>query len=143
MKLSGWKRLWIFIGVLYFFIVAIGSYSLWPISVERDLQDTVTKIVKNFGYGPNPTPIDYSTFDCNKLPYALGEEPLSKKRDVFDKIAYERLCEKLVLLQETNPDSARALKHLFMTLGIWVGPLVLLYILGCGVGWVYRGFRKG
>lgn len=138
-KLNGWQRIWVVLSVIYFVIVVVFTYTVWP---------TESKIDNSWVYSL----ID-KTKDPNDYTYQI--------RDAYKDISDKELIKRINAKYSTNQDYKEILneinlkyqgelqslwKNQFRTTGIalvaWLLPIAIVYLLGLSVGWIYKGFKN-
>lgn len=137
MKLGGWQRLFIFVATLYLIVVAIFAAFNYPKVetthhrtefYERMSKESVAILANAHNNRdivrakmPNNHVISFAT--------STPQEQMEKISREYYKIVTEHV------------DRERWLFFGIAFLVWWMLPLILLYVVGVAVGWVYRGFR--
>ena len=135
MKLSGWQRLWILLSVIYLVIPVLFLIADWPTKKEIEdkwVYDTL-EIVRQ--------PSD-SVFEIRSAYNDLSNQELVERvHKKFGKAKFEKIDKEYQ--KELKNLNYKRLKSFGVAFLFWIVPVIVLYILGKGVGWVYRGFRSG
>lgn len=165
---SGWFRLWVFVGALYALFVA-GLVALsWPQpesgikTYEAVVDATGEKFEFDFyGYmdltgaeleaillsqklagSPVGTQVTPSSPQVSAALNRLTFVEDKGRETVWVKATSKTSAETAVKRLREGPWPERRSMIGWAALG-WAGPLVFVYAVGWGVGWVIRGFRKG
>lgn len=113
MKLNGWQRLWITTGIFYFFVVMFIFWIIFPRATEiPKCDDPQYPLYGNMFCDLSPT--DRDNMPQYQLILKSREATLHNKQIDTIKIA---IC-------------------------LWLGPLLLLYVCGLLIRWIYRGFKE-
>lgn len=165
-KLNGWQRLWVVVSGLYLCFVGVyvtltlptpaniphsqafydqlrpelkkniivtsplAEYELIPIKpIDPHEKKTQKKLQEEW---VDAEPLDHVTLPNGHVLYFLSSLPERDKTEV--KQDYWRIIEKEA--------REKQLQYIFMALYFWAGPVIILYVLGWSVGWIYRGFRE-
>ena len=116
---NGWQRLWAASGILYAIFIMIITLSIFPF----ELTPVNRCLDPQFPMYGNPF--------CDLI-FADGESNLKSYP------AYEaQLLEK-----QSNILRKNQLKILGTSLLYWLGPMLLLYLIGVLAAWVIRGFKN-
>jgi len=157
MKLNGWQRLWVLTGVIYAIPVFLLSASDFPTekSLYNNWADTLSTyqpysdlFLPNYaGYNPNQDPL------INQKKILLWEEQLrqkslhpelnsSTKSGCEGSGGYQCAIDLRNLytdkLNHLFNDQIKYISGVFL---IWFVPMIIIYIFGSAIGWVYRGFK--
>jgi len=144
-QLNGWQRLWVLVGVIYLVVIAIVTISVVP---KR------SQLISGWAY---------DAVDLIKAHEKVDSSNWTLRKGVFGDASDEEIVTKITTGAAKTEDKdwrikvkeleAKHTKRLDGLLGeqlravgiailVWFVPVVLLYALGYGVGWVYRGFRN-
>ncbi len=154
MKLNGWQRLWILVAAIWMLLVLALAWGAWPTPARVSAADVYAKMSPSegrwltdynaiMGISPAGPPGVRSWSDLDnevtnrksayvdgqKLEFWGGASTEDQRQTVLAfRASLRRILvkERVVLLEEA--------------FGLWVAPLVALYALGLGIGWVSRGF---
>lgn len=140
LKLNGWQRLWVFIGVIYFILSLVVFISIGMPNkkdIERQWCWEAIEIIKDpedYTYKIRDAYKEKTDGELIKSIYAkYGERPEYSKKLAETRVEYEHKIATIWLA---------TLTHIFYYFLWLIIPLAILYLLGMGVGWVYRGFKK-
>jgi hypothetical protein len=139
-RLSGWKRLWVFLVIIYFFSVAFFTVVLLP--KEEDLKREWAYAIIDF-IRTKEDKLSKRYSSARELLNTLkGHEGYESYDEIIDKAQskqfggiHEKYKQKLSNLQREK------MKVIGIGFLFWVIPSIIVYILGMGIGWIYRGFR--
>ena len=151
-KLNGWQRLWVLLAALYLVPVAIFTIPELPTesSIRREWAYDLLEALRRHDLIPGST----SDYRREVFKDADDEEVIDKvhkavsimrKEDKEKKLAV--LVNEIGTLEKQYQDrlSGLLLRQLaIIGIGIlfWLMPAVFVYLVGVGVGWVYRGFKE-
>ena len=163
MRLNGWQRLWILTGVIWLIVVVIFSSILWPgfPSAEK-IESNVDDFIERYGDSDISLPINYFQFDCDEVvrrykgkhpkiidPFKRndGRKNKNAESEPLDLFNPELSCRFINFLRdehENSRDKEIKVIYRFVTFAAiaWLGPVIILYLLGYAVMWVYRGFSR-
>ena len=155
-KLSGWKRLWLVLAVIYLIPVAALTVGQIPkkSGIMRQWAIDVIEVDKN----SDSSISNVSTLEILSLFEKRGhsyQDIINKLTDVIlkgiedkDGSKWVKLADKLKLkelreqytekLANLNRDRVRIAGIGFL---FWIVPVVIVYILGLTVKWIYMGFK--
>lgn len=152
MKMSGWLRLWIVVSVLYLVLV-VGFVTLTlphagVIPHSSLLYDQISPEVRAKILGTKGA-------DADPERQALLEE--ARRRGIITEVEMPNkhiLVFKSDIPRNEQESAAKAYwtvvekvagkerqKHISMAFLWWIIPVVVIYVLGWAVAWVYRGFK--
>jgi hypothetical protein len=144
MRLSGWHRLWVFISAIYLIVVVAYSFYAFPKPekvVHKD--EFYTKLSSKsldmiVGRG-QAKEISISNQDVRKVEMPNGHIILFNSKVAKNDMEDAYLEYWSIVEQETRNQRAGFAFYAFL---FWLLPCSLVYALGWGVGWVYKGFRS-
>lgn len=128
-NLNGWQRLWVLITLLNFFATSGVVYLLIPqeadignnwVTPHQEISITTNQDLPSQEAKSNSAPFDPFEVLSKQTDKTLQEEKIRKSK----KLREERF----------NLISAGVMW--------WVGSSFTFYLIGWGIGWVYRGFKK-
>ena len=159
MKLNGWQRLWVVVGVLWGLVVAVFAFNTRPqqyqytsISSYLEFSDVYEMIQAPRAPGLPPltdrqlmmlfdSPItDLTLLEPTELERLDGltahlEEAGGTGSDVSARQELSRKRQEDELRARTAAAAGRAF-------GVWLAVLLATYVVGWSAGWVWRGFRR-
>lgn len=163
-KVNGWQRLWILLGILYLIIVIFCTISLWPSKkgIFKEWRLATINIVKGDNEYSYKIREQYNDIPDKELIVRIQKEYAPKyiTSDFQTKIASVKgkairltdllewaKAEKIVKINikyQNKIDSLfiNQLKTIGLALACWVIPLLVLYAFGLGITWVIGGFKE-
>lgn len=149
MKLGGWKRLWILLVIIYFPFVVLISVESWQGEYTESYVYEIwatTVLDLNGGIDLGSFSPSWSVMQKYKERRYSAKEFIEEMKEVIKKESPQRK-KKFKTIQIRYEKQLENLKYKqLMQVGIysliWVVPSVLLYLLGLGIGWVYKGFKS-
>jgi hypothetical protein len=151
-KMNGWQRLWVLLATLYLVPVAIFTIPELPTesSIRREWAHDLLEALRRHDLIPGST----SDYRREVFKDANDEEVIDKVRKAVSRMREEAkekefavLENEIGTLEKQYQDRLSGL--LLRQLGIigmgvlfWLIPAIFLYLVGVGVGWVYRGFKE-
>lgn len=164
----GWRRLWVFVGVLYAVVVAAVAVRTWPLSesgiraytvLENDTGEQfsfefhgprepndaeIEEIVVQLKAGPTPPVGAVLSSDP-----AWGTSGALVIRAAVDGRSWayfpggttQPTVDRAISLKVNGPWPERYW-HIGTAALWWAVPMAFLYLLGWGIGWVFRGFQQ-
>jgi hypothetical protein len=153
MKLTGWLRLWIFVSGLYFVIVSVFAVFTLPQAstiphsetIYDQIQPEQRKKILGAKRSDGTSSERQALLDEARQRGIISEvempnghvlvfaSELSRKEQENAAKAYWTVVEK------TAKEERR--KYIGIAFLWWAVPTLAVYVLGWGIGWVYRGFR--
>lgn len=142
-RLNGWQRLWLVLSVIYLIVVIGFTFTLMPKAsqyLSSRVYDTVRTIKDNVAELSLNTSL--STFEIREAYSDLSDEEFIQiiHKNYKDKVDFDAI-EKKYRNKMSRLPSVRA-KFIGLGLLFWIGPIILIYILGISVGWIVKGFKK-
>lgn len=136
-RLGGWQRLYILTGIVCLLLLTYFVYATFPGYVKHS-----SSLYKEMGKDARETIIRSEGLDMEditQIKFPNGHI-MSLSNDLSDdeKTIIARDYWKVVE-KETNKARISYTARAFL---IWLISMILLYALGCGIGWVYNGFKK-
>ena len=159
-RLNGWQRLWILLSATWLVVVVFGTITGYILPATRELNDQLeadktevnefwVEATINVSFKPNPLIREIPDVEATRRDYS----------DLDDVTFVEQWQESHpdVNFGQVNADYEDAIQHLHITYQkdrerivprasgygflFWAVPSVLVYLLGWGVRWVWRGFK--
>lgn len=133
MVLNGWQRLWVLFSILYLVVVCIVGFVFYKDSAH--------------GYSDSEQKINRDAFYVAECPsilqkYPSGRVPMSQVEDLANE--QKRKIARCFAIDRINKKIADdRVKVIQIAAVSWLGPIIVIYLLGLGVMWVRRGFGKG
>jgi len=154
-RLSGWKRLWLVLAVFYFIPVAIFTVSEMPKRSKIMYQWAFDTLAVESKYDDSSNIDWYEPWEEEKKGISFYQEIIERINTKFlndndngDKGKWAKIADKIKLkeigekytkkLANINRDRARIVGIGFL---FWIVPVVVVYILGLTVRWIYIGFK--
>jgi hypothetical protein len=145
-RVGGWHRLWIVLSAIYFVLVLVIAGVLFPeskpgISQEERLKrssDLVAQFLKanpDFAKQPPILPSEYGgrPVDRSKFPDEVARLH-AKYRGRVDFSSIEDAV--------APSNTVERLRYIGVAFLTWLVPVVVLYVLGLAVRWVFKGFTE-
>lgn len=138
-KLNGWQRLWIVFSLIYLAIIILFTWTTWPTKKQIEnlwVYSTIDAIKEpnDYSYQIRESYKDISDRELiKKINAKYGEIPGFKEKLNEIDIKYQKKIQSL---------GNERLKNVRIAFMAWSIPLVILYLLGLAIGWIYKGFKK-
>lgn len=156
MKLNGWQRLWVFTGIILgvllvgFFIITVPShpkvdyeYCVKMVNLLKNVSEEMKKDFKNVPaeriierYKVTRNSSEEKFIEEIYKKYMSGEGK-GKRLDVVTLYA-DYKSDKSILFKKHKKHK----KHVLFGMVLWIGLMGTIYLLGLGIGWVYKGFKE-
>lgn len=149
-KLNGWKRLWLFLAAIWLIPVGVFTFAELPHESESDIKarwatDIVNLQKHHHGGGESLAAYRQRVYgnrsdeDIIRPPHTKGDHfdfSTAVPAEEIEKInrSYEAALQEL--------ERAHLSKTLLIAFFAWAVPLLILYVFGLGVHWVYIGFKN-
>ena len=136
MRLGGWQRVWVVLSVTYTSAVIIYLFVEFPkpedildiSAIHSYMADQNVKKISNDSH-EDVLGVEMPNGDVLYFVSSLPEKEVEKVAGDY----YQAMV-------KVAKDNQRSL--LIQVLLFWIIPIVLLYIFGWTVGWIYRGFKQ-
>lgn len=154
-RLSGWQRLWLVLAILYLIAVVIFAVTVMPMKsdIERRWALDVIEISKKY----DPLLSNKSTWKILESYKGFSQEEiielnirfaLKTDKDTKGKVNWSKELNKK-RFQELEEYYTEKLGNLYwkkakvvgLSFLVWIVPVVVVYILGLIVRWIYTGFK--
>ena len=138
-KLNGWQRLWIVVAVIYLVVVCVTTFSLMP--NESEIKRSWASDIIDFVKTHDKSSQHLSTWEIlnaySDLRYEEIIKRMKKKYSTFEYMEIDKKYEDKLANLGWERTKVASIGFLF-----WLVPVILAYVLGLAVGWIYRGFRE-
>jgi len=144
MKLNGWQRLWVLFSVLW--LIVVMGFTVATLPKESQILDRWAYATLEKIRDSDESLKKYSMWDLEKAYADIPREELIEKAQAKYsssekglKIDFERINKRYKnQLGELTTNQA---KSAGLGVAVWLGTILVVYILGWSVGWVIRGFK--
>lgn len=133
------------IGVIYLPIVIGLGFTIIP--TEKKVYRGWSHDLIQFAINNDPKLKNKWAWDIREAYSDLNDKELIEKiqkkliqQNVFHKFDIEKITQKYQ--PKIKNMQVIQLKTIGIGALIWIVPMLVLYIFGCSVGWIYRGFKK-
>jgi len=145
MKLNGWQRLWIVVSVLLLLPTIYLSYITRPIK-EPILNDWAGHIIE-LAVNHDPALSSYKPWEIAQdyrdiPPDQLVEKLLTKYGAKHPEFKLQVDSINNIYRSKLDQLTFSSWIHFIETLGIWIGLILLLYLIGVTISWVHQGFKN-
>ena len=142
-KLNGWQRLWIVVAVIYLVVVCVITFFLIPKEreIRRSWASDIIDVVKTHDKSLQ----DQNTWEIldsySDLSYEEIIKAIKKKHSTIDStldyIEIDKKYEDKLANLGWEQIKLASIGFLY-----WLVPVILAYVMGLALGWIYRGFRE-
>ena len=140
-KLNGWQRLWIVVAVIYLVVVCVitSMFMAKDSEIKRSWASDIIDVVKTHDKSLQdlPTWKMLNVYRSSDLSYEEIIKKVKEKYSTFDYIEIDKKYEDKLASLGWERIKVASIGFLF-----WLVPVILAYLLGLAVGWIYRGFRE-
>ncbi|GEM_PF-1743180 len=164
MKLNGWQRLWVLVSIIYLIPVVFITLSALPTKnqIYQEWYYEIFRYAKHYSDFQNISSYDYQVSHENLSIYELIQsielqlKPVPNQDMVLAnsniKIPYDVLVhqynDNVISIHDKYTNDLNKLHinqakiALTCLVILWIIPLLIIYLLGKAIGWVYRGFKS-
>jgi hypothetical protein len=139
LKLNGWQRLWVVLGIIYFAVVVAFTFSVWPSESKIENSWVYSLIEKT----KDPNDYTYQIRDAYK---DISDKELIRRINAKYSLNqdYKEIVSSINLKYQGELQSLRKeqIKTTAMALIIWLLPVAIVYLLGLSIAWIYKGFKN-